>query len=160
MHELGAGLGYEPPRLTSVFPNETSAIARLLTDPSPGPSAGDYHDAGGFFAGFIPAHVLFSLETLAAGVVCMCLIALAARALGGIAATILIPFAVLAVVVVGSSIAYAIDHAIVVPAIGWVLKIATVSALPIGLGAVAFILEKGHLALSFMESGKKLIGKE
>lgn len=158
VNQLGGGLGYDAPAI--VYPQTLRELELFNMKPAAGPQAGDYHDAGAFLIGFIGSHGWFALETLIVGIIALSIIAYAASKIGGIIGTIVIPFAALAVLVIGATAAYAIDHVILVPAINGVLKLATLTAAPVGLGAVAFVLEKGHLAMSFFESGKKLIGKE
>jgi hypothetical protein len=122
---------------------------------------GAAHNSGSTLVDFVMTHVAFSVVTLVVGVIFAAAVgALAKLTRAEILAAFFLPFAALAVLLAGAAVASLIDHIIVIPAFDAILVIASMSAVPLGLGAVAFILEKGHLGISLVESTRKLSGRE
>ena len=109
-----------------------------------------------FIGSFALAHIAFILITLVVGTAVTLLIAFIADKGAPPVAWILLPFGVFAVILVGATMAFALDHLLVVPAIALVLKIATITIFPAFFTGLAFLLEKGHIGLSFLESSRKL----
>jgi hypothetical protein len=110
-----------------------------------------------FIWSFALEHIVFILITLVVGTAITFLIAfIADKGNAPPFAWVLLPFGVFAVILVGATMAFALDHLLVVPAIALVLKIATLTIFPAFFTGLAFLLEKGHIGLSFLESGRKL----
>ncbi len=119
---------------------------------------GEYRAAAHAIVPFFREHWLFAIEILAMGAVASALFTGIAQATGGgFLMTAFVPFVAMAVITLGAGVAFVVDHIIGVYAIKWAISFA---AAPFGIAAVGAILDGGHLALSLVESTRKLIGRE
>jgi hypothetical protein len=148
--------------LTAAFdvrPLPRSSYAVFLHTPPR--TIGTYTDAGPVLWTFVVNHAWFTLETCAVGAFVGAVLFWWWNSLsdGSLLGAILLPSMLFAIIAVGASIAYLLDHLIIVPTIKILLGVAAISAVPIGVGALAFILEKGHIGMSLVESTRKLFGR-
>ncbi len=119
---------------------------------------GDYRAAAHAIVPFFREHWLFAIEILAMGAaVSALLVALVQASEAGIVLTAFVPFVAMALIALGAGVAFVVDHIIGVYAIKWAISFA---AAPFGIAAVGAVLDGGHLVLSFVESTRKLVGRE
>jgi hypothetical protein len=147
--------GFFPPAEAETHATTLLDRIQLLTQVAP-ILPGHYTGAGRFLADFARSHPLFVVETLIIGLLPFASIAV----FGEVAALLLVllsPFIVMGILASGAIFATIIDNLLVVNAINAILKVAAISAVPVALTAVIAVLDKGHVGLSFVEAGGKVL---